>query len=72
MQPVLQRTIGLICLVIGVLLLVHGHDIARSIGSQVQQVFTGAPSNRSTYFYIAGVALAIFGASQIVWPAKPK
>ena len=72
MQPVLQRTIGVICLVIGTLLLVHGHDIAQSIGSQVQQVFTGAPSNRSTYFYIAGTALAIFGASQIIWPAKPK
>ena len=52
--------------------MVRGHDMAQSIGSQVQQVFTGAPSNRSTYFYIAGVALAIFGASQIIWPAKPK
>lgn len=72
MQPVLQRTIGVICLVIGILLLIHGHDIAQSIGSQVQQVFTGAPSNRSTYFYIAGAALTIFGASQIIWPAKPK
>ena len=72
MQPYIQRIIGLICLVIGVLLMVHGHDMAQSIGSQVQQVFTGAPSNRSTYFYIAGVVLVIFGASQIVWPAKPK
>jgi uncharacterized membrane protein len=72
MQPYLQRIIGVICLIIGVLLLVHGHDIAQSIGSQVQQVFTGAPSNRSTYFYIGGAALAIFGASQIIWPAKSK
>lgn len=46
--------------------------MAESIGSQVQQVFTGAPTNRSTYFYIAGVVLAIFGVSQIFWPSKPK
>jgi hypothetical protein len=72
MQPYFQRIIGVICLVIGILLLIHGHDIAQSIGSQVQQVFTGAPSNRSTYFYIGGAALTIFGASQIIWPAKPK
>jgi uncharacterized membrane protein len=72
MQPILQRTIGVICLIIGIVLMVHGHDMAQSIGSQVQQVFTGAPTNRSTYFYIAGVALAIFGASQIIWPAKSK
>lgn len=67
-----QRVIGVICLIIGVFLLVRGHQMAESIGSQVQQVFTGAPTNRSTYFYIAGAVLAIFGASQIIWPARPK
>jgi hypothetical protein len=72
MQPYLQRTVGVICLAIGIMLLIHGHDMARSIGSQVQQVFTGAPSDRSTYFYIAGAALTIFGASQIIWPGRPK
>jgi len=67
-----QRIIGVICLIVGIILLVRGHDMARAFGSQVEQAFTGAPTNRSTYFYIAGVALTIFGASQIVWPAKPK
>jgi uncharacterized membrane protein len=72
MQSYMQRTIGVICLIIGIFLLVRGHDMAQSIGSQVQQAFTGAPTNRSTYFYIGGVALTIFGLSQIVWPARPK
>lgn len=72
MQPYMQRTLGVICLVIGVMLIIHGHDMAQSLGSQVQQVFTGAPTDRTTYFYIGGAALAIFGVSQIIWPAKPK
>jgi preprotein translocase subunit SecG len=72
MQQNVQRVVGVICLIIGIILLVRGHDMAASIGNQAQQFFTGAPSNRSTYFYIAGIALTIFGASQIVWPAKPK
>ena len=72
MQSYMQRIVGVICLIIGIILLVRGHDMAQSIGSQVQQAFTGAPTNRSTYFYIAGIALTIFGASQIVWPARPK
>jgi uncharacterized membrane protein len=67
-----QRIIGVVCLIIGIVLLMRGHDMAQSIGSQVQQVWSGAPSNRSTYFYIAGIALTIFGVSQIVWPAKAK
>lgn len=68
----MQRVVGVICLIIGIVLLARGHDMAKSLGSQVQQVFTGAPSNRSTYFYIAGIALVILGASQIFWPARPK
>jgi uncharacterized membrane protein len=72
MQPYMQKTIGVICLIIGVILLVRGHDMAQSIGSQVQQAFTGAPTDRSTYYYIGGVILLVFGASQIVWPARSK
>lgn len=68
----MQKFIGVIALVIGILLLVWGHNMAQSIGSQVQQLFTGAPENRVTYFYIAGVALALFGLFQLFWPGKSK
>lgn len=64
--------IGIVALAIGIFLLVRGHDIAQSIGSQVQQVFTGAPSDRSTYFYIAGIVLVVFGAFQMLLAAKRK
>ncbi|MGH7976143.1 MAG: DUF3185 family protein [Limisphaerales bacterium] len=68
----MQKIIGVISLVIGVLLLVWGHNIAQSVNSQVKQLFTGAPVDRATYFYIAGAALVIFGLFQIFWPSKLK
>ena len=68
----MRRIIGVISLVIGVLLLVWGHDITRSMDSQVKQLFTGAPTDRATYYYIAGTALALFGLFQIFWPQKIK
>jgi Protein of unknown function (DUF3185) len=68
----MQKGIGVICLVISVLLLVQGHDLAESIGSQVQKIFTGAPTSRAMYFYIAGVALGLFGLFQVFWPGKSK
>jgi hypothetical protein len=68
----MQKIIGAISLVIGVLLLVWGHNIAQSVGSQVQQIFTGAPTDRATYYYIAGTALGIFGLFQIFWPGRTK
>jgi len=57
----MQKGIGVICLVIGVLLLVWGHDVANSSGSQVEKAFTGAPADKATYFFLAGVGLGLFG-----------
>ena len=68
----MKKIIGVISLVIGVLLLVWGHNIAQSPSSQIQQIFTGAPTDRATYYYIAGTALGIFGLFQILWPGKSK
>ena len=68
----MQKIIGIISLVIGILLLVWGHDIANSLDSQVKQIFTGAPTDRATYYYIAGAALGLFGLFQILWRKKQK
>jgi Protein of unknown function (DUF3185) len=61
----MRKIIGVLGLVIGVLLLVWGHNIAQSVDSQVKQVFTG-------YYYIAGTVLGLFGLFQIFWPNKLK
>ena len=66
----MQKIIGVIALVIGIMLLVWGHNMAASFGSQVQQAFTGAPTDRAMYFYIGGAALALYGVFQIVWKRK--
>jgi uncharacterized membrane protein HdeD (DUF308 family) len=68
----MQRTIGVICLVIGIILLVEASHMAKAIESQLTQVATGEPTQRTTLFRIAGAALTIFGISQIFWPAKTK
>jgi uncharacterized membrane protein len=68
----MQKIIGIISLVIGVLLLVWGHSIAQSVDSQVKQIFTGSPTDRAMYYYIAGTVLGLFGLFQIFWPKKLK
>jgi Protein of unknown function (DUF3185) len=71
-QKYAQITIGAISLVIGIILLVRAHDMAHAIGEEVQKAFTGAPSDRATYFQIAGWALTIFGAVYVLLGVKPK
>ena len=68
----LQLAIGVASLIIGIILLVRAHDMAHAFGEQVQQAFTGAPSNRATYFQIAGVLLTIFGVVYIILPLRSK
>ena len=64
----MQKIIGVIALVIGIMLLVWGHNIAQSLNSQVKNIFTGSPTDRAMYYYIGGAALTIYGLFQIVWP----
>jgi uncharacterized membrane protein len=65
MNKNLQLTIGVVCLVVGVMLLVWGYNISRSVGSQIKEVFTGSPTDRVIYYYIGGAVLSIFGVFQI-------
>jgi hypothetical protein len=66
----MQKIIGVIALVIGIMLLVWGHNTAESLNSQVKNIFTGTPTDRAMYFYIGGAALTLYGLFQIVWKRK--
>ena len=66
----MQKVIGILCLVVGIFLLLWGRRIADSFGSQVQEVFTGAPTDRAMYLYIGGWVLVILGVAQFFWKRK--
>jgi len=63
----IQKTIGVICLVIGLWLLLRGHDVANSIGSQFTKTFTGAPLGKATRYYLGGAVVGLFGVFLIFW-----
>ena len=66
----MQKVIGVICLVVGSLLVLQGHDVANSIGSQFTRAFTGEPLGKATHYYVAGVAVGLFGLFLIFWKRK--
>lgn len=66
----MQKIIGIICLVLGIMLLVWAHNIEHGVNSQITEVFTGTPSNRAMYFYIGGTVLGIVGVWRIFRPTK--
>jgi len=66
----MQKVIGVICLIVGLLLLLQGHDVANSIGSQFTRAFTGEPMGKAIHYYIAGVAVGLFGVFLFFWKRK--
>jgi hypothetical protein len=66
----MQKSIGVLCLVVGIVFLVWGRKIADSFGSNVQSVLTGEPTDRAIYLYGGGLVLALLGVAQLFWKRK--
>jgi hypothetical protein len=66
----MHKAIGVACLVVGILLLVWGYNAHQSFGSQLQETFTGSPSDKSMYMLISGAVLSIIGLFELFRPAK--
>jgi hypothetical protein len=56
-----QRIAGIVCLVIGVVLVVMGINASHSAADQVSNTFTGHFTNATTWYILGGIALAIVG-----------
>ena len=60
-QAAMYKVIGVILLVVGVFLLVQGHDLSRSFFSQIQSLTVGSQPAKVTYFYLAGALCCAVG-----------
>jgi hypothetical protein len=66
----MQKLVGIICLVAGVLLAVEGYNAAHEIGAKVHHVFTGTVPVRARYLLIGGGGLCLLGVLQIYLAKK--
>ena len=57
----MQRIVGIALLVVGVGLIIFGMQASASLGSRLSELFTGAPSDRTIWLLLAGVAAALLG-----------
>lgn len=55
------KSISVVLLVIGVLLIIWGVSVSRSVSSVVSRFFTGSPANRAVWLMAVGIAAAIIG-----------
>jgi hypothetical protein len=66
----MAKIIGVILLVVGVFLLIRGHDMSQAINSQVKNLFTGQPTDKVTYYYFGGAICCAVGLVSLFAPFK--
>ena len=57
----LQRIIGLVLVVVGVILLIIGVNASHSMADQVSDTFTGRFTDSTTWYIVGGIALGVLG-----------
>jgi hypothetical protein len=65
-----SKAIGIAMLVIGAILLIYGINASDSLGSEVKEVFTGAPTDQSIWLIVGGVLLAVLGLVAVARPTR--
>jgi drug/metabolite transporter (DMT)-like permease len=56
-----QRILGIVLLIVGVIFLIMGMNSSHSMADQVNNTFTGRFTERTTWYIIGGIALALLG-----------
>lgn len=56
-----RKLTGMILLVVGIGLAIWGYQLAGSVGSQLSEAFSGAPTDRVMLLYIGGAVSLIAG-----------
>ena len=60
-QTIMNKSLGIALLVVGVILLIFGFNASDSLSSSVKETFTGNPTDRSMWFLVGGAALSVLG-----------
>ena len=67
---IMNKGIGLALLAIGIVLLIFGINASDSFGSDVSRFFTGAPTDKSIWLLLGGIAAATVGAVSMLRGSK--
>ena len=66
----MQKVSGLVCLVVGGLLIYWGHNMSQAVGSQLNNIVNGSPGDKPMLLYIGGAILVIIGLGSFAWKGK--
>jgi hypothetical protein len=66
----MNKLSGLICLVVGGLLIYWGYHMSQSVTSQLNNLVNGSPGDKPMLLYVGGAILVLAGCGQVAWKGK--
>ena len=63
----MNKTVSLVLLIGGIILVAYGFSAADSIGSDFSRLFTGSPTDKSIWLLIGGTVCCAIGASGLLF-----
>jgi hypothetical protein len=66
----MNKALGIALLVVGVALIAYGLSASDSISSGVSRAFTGAPTNKTMWLLLGGIASAIVGGVTMFFSSR--
>ena len=57
----MNKPVSLVLLIGGIILIIYGISASDSVGSSFSRMFTGAPTDRTIWLLLGGLAAAIIG-----------
>lgn len=66
----MKKSIGIVLIVVGAILLYFGWNEYNSFASEVSETFTGSPTDNAVWYLTGGAASAVFGLLMLLWGKK--
>jgi len=67
-----QRIVGFVLVVVGVILLIVGMNASHSMADRVSNTFTGRFTDRTTWYILGGIAVALLGLMMALFTGRGK
>ena len=66
----MQRSISLLSIVAGIVLIVYGYVALESMSSEISRLFTGSPTDKAIWMFGGGVFITVTGIFGLMTSSK--
>jgi hypothetical protein len=68
----MNKALSFALIVVGAILLIYGFNASESIGSEISEMFTGAPTDKTVWLLLGGIVAIALGIGGLAIRSRPR